>query len=168
MKKQFLLLLKNLLAFLNPFKQRNTILFDERTEVRIKIEEVPNNDILIYHLTDKLTDMKWSFESPEDLQRGGIYSINFEEIEVPKEIQNLAGILLVSVNGLKRVDISKYEIRFEKSPAFEWREIESEILLVLKKELAGKRRISISERTRTGIDVRGYTTHTKIHSFRKL
>lgn len=131
-------------------------------QLKIKIEEVPNEDILIYHISDVLTKIEWSFESEEDLQYGGLGSINFKKVEVPEELQYLAGTLLLTVDGLIQVSFSKYEIRFEKSPAFDWKDMEEEILPIIKKFLAKEREIVIKERTRMSLNHLGCAVYTKI------
>ena len=165
MKKSIIEHLKNFLAFFLYMFSRKTVSNNnnEVAELKIKIEEVPNEDILIYHISDVLSEMKWSFESKEDLQYGGLHSINFEKVEVPEELQYLAGTFLVAVDGLLKVDFSKYEIRFEKSPVFDWKDMEKEILSIINKMVAKKRKMVIKERVKMSINEKGYAVHTKVH-----
>lgn len=165
MKKSIIENLKKFLVyFLYIFsKKKVSSNHNEVAELKIKIEEVPNEDILIYHISDILSEMKWSFESKEDLRYGGLRSINFKNVEVPEELQYLAGAFLTNVNGLMRVDFSKYEISFEKSPVFDWKDMEKEILPIINKMVAKKRKMVIKERVKMSIDEKGYAVHTKAH-----
>jgi hypothetical protein len=165
MKKSIIEHLKNILSFFKKMfpKKMASSNYNEVAELKIKIEEVPNEDILIYHISDVLSEMKWSFKSKEDLQYGGLYSINFEKVEVPEELQYLAGAFLVTVDGLTKVDFSKYEIRFEKSPVFDWKDMEKEILPIINKMVAKKRKMVIKERVKMSINEKGYAVHTKVH-----
>jgi hypothetical protein len=165
MKKSIIEHLKNFLAYFLYMFSRKTYKNNQNdvTELKIKIEEVPNENILIYHISDVLSEMKWSFESTEDLQYGGLNSINFKRVEVPEELQYLAGTFLVNVHGLMKVDFSKYEIRFEKSPVFDWKDMEKEILPIINKMIAKKRKMVIKERVRMSINEKGYAVHTKVH-----
>lgn len=165
MKKTIIKFSKELLSFLKKIIPKRPVsdTHHEATELKIKIEEVPNEDILIYHISDVLSEMRLSFESTEDLQYGGLHSINFEKVEVPDELQYLAGTFLTNVDGLLRVDFSKYEIRFEKSPVFDWKDMEKEILLTINQMVAKKRKMVIKERVKMSISDRGHTVHTKVY-----
>jgi hypothetical protein len=165
MKKSIIEHLKNLLAyFFYMFsKKKVSSNYNEVAELKIKIEEVPNENILIYHISDVLTKKKWSFESEKDLQYGGLHSINFEKVEVPEELQYLAGNFLLSVNGLKKVDFSQYEISFEKSPVFDWKDMEKEIIPIIQKMIAKKRKMVIKQRVKLSISVRGSSVYTEIN-----
>lgn len=161
MKKQ---IVKYFNLFLSFFHKKSTS--EQKSEkvaqLKIKIEEFPNEDMLTYHISDPLTDIEWSFESTKDLQYGGIHSLNFENVEVPQNLQYLAGILLTTVAGLKKVEFSKYEIQFEKSSVFDWQEMEEDILPILRKEIAKGRGMIIKERVKMGINEKGYAVHTSI------
>ena len=146
----------------NRSEKKTTNGIDPAKELRIKIEEVPNADLLFFHISDPLTEIYWSFESEEDLQYGGIDSHNFNNVEVPEELQYLAGMFLSTVNGLLEVAFSKYKISFQKSPVFDWEEMEEEILVIIKKFIAKKREISIKERVRMSINKNGRAVYKKI------
>ncbi|MBN2885004.1 hypothetical protein JXE04_03705 [Patescibacteria group bacterium] len=135
----------------------------EKAELKIKIEEVPNEDILIYHISDILSEMKLSFETKDDLKYGGLYSFNFEKIEVPEELQYLAGALLTNVDGLLNVDFDRYKISFEKASVFDWKDMEQKIIPIINKMVAKKRKMIIKERVRMSISKNGYAVHTKVN-----
>ncbi len=120
-----------------------------------------NEDLLIFHISDTLTDMDLSFESKEDLKFGGLLSLNFENIEVPEELQYLAGALL-KVNGMLKVDFNKYKICFEKSPVFDWKEMEKEIIPIIEEMLAKNRPMIFKDRVRMVVNKRGKVSHQKV------
>ena len=134
---------------------------NKASRLQIKIEEFPNENIICYHINESLTDMCWSFETQKDLKFGGLHSINFEKVEVPEELQYLAGAFLM-IDGIIKVDFNRYQIRMEKSPVFDWPEIEKEALALLKSLVAKKREIFIKERTRMSLDGNGCAIYTKI------
>ena len=113
----------------------------ELAEFRVAIEEFPNPDIVEYHISDSLTTKEWDFESEEDLKEGGALSINFDNEEVPEELQYLAGAFL-AVDGVVEVGFSKYKIRLTKAPVFTWGEMKKDILSVLK-VMAKERKIKM-------------------------
>ena len=164
MKKSIIRNLQNFLSFFKKMisKETKDKSINPITELKIKIEEVPNENVLIYHISDQLTEMIWSFESKEDLQYGGLDSINFENIEVPEELQYLAGTFLATVNGLLKVDFSKYQISFEKAPVFDWKDMEKEILPIINKMVTKKRKMVIKERVKMSVDKKGHAVHTKM------
>lgn len=151
------------------FLKKLTALLENKTkeeigglaDLKIKIEEFPNKDIISYYISDPLTDMKLSFTEEKDLQYGGLGSLNLNNVEVPEELQYLAGAFL-TISGLMCVNFSKHEIRFEKSPVFDWSEMENDIMYYIKALIAKKRSVIVKERVRMGIDASGRSFHTVI------
>ncbi len=133
----------------------------ELAKLMITIEEFPNKDIIAYHISDPITKMCLHFEKEEDLKYGGLMSLNHEKEVVPQDTQYLAGAIL-QVEGIIEISFRKYNIRFTKSPVFDWEEIEKDIQRILKELVAKERTIFIKERIRSGVDHRGFATHEKI------
>lgn len=152
------------LSFFNAIfseKQKSKKL-NQKVELRIKIEEVPNDDILIYHISDELTTKRWSFNSMDDLQFGGLHSVNLTNEEVPEELQHLIGAFLSVVKGLVEIDFTKHKIRFTKSPVFNWNDLEEDIFQVIQEMMGKGRKVVVKERVRMSLNEKGFAHYSTL------
>lgn len=100
--------------------------------MKYKIEECPNQNILCFHVTEKISsNFMISIDSMETFEM-------FKD-EIRKDerefLKHLSGALL-AIHGVTEITFDKYEISVEKGEVFDWENIEPDVIHVIKSIVA--------------------------------
>lgn len=101
-------------------------------EPRIKVQICPHPDVRSYHLTTEI-----SKHSLRIFQRPLSSNKDLKDLEEVGELGTLLLREVFAIPGVSRVFIAPYELTVTKGSAFEWSEIEPDILEALKKRFKG-------------------------------
>lgn len=100
--------------------------------MKYKINEVPNENILCFHVTEKISsNLVISIDSMETFE---LFKDEMRKDE-REFLKYLSGALL-AIPGVIDLTFNKYEISVEKSEVFDWQDIEPNVIHVIKSIVA--------------------------------
>ncbi len=98
--------------------------------MKIKIEEVPNEAILNFHVDKKVSpELVVDADSVENIKEEWDF---MEDGKEPPEILVALAEALFAIPGVTSLGFDKYEITVEKAELFEWKDIEPKVLEIIK------------------------------------
>lgn len=107
--------------------------------MKIRIEEHPNPERISFHLSKRVPN---NSEDPNFIVSEMSFGDEKPGLKYAKQIMGM----LFAIEGVNGVTIRPYEISIGKSPACDWKDIESDVIHVIKAMIAKKESVEFKPR----------------------